>query len=62
MRLKLSVAGKEIASVPIDAGKAKNWDYLQAKRRLLNAAHFLKIKQGQEPPVYYIQVSSKMNK
>jgi hypothetical protein len=62
MRIKLSVAGKEIASVPIDAGKAKNWDYLQAKRRLLTTMHFLKIQQEKEPPVYYIQVSSKMNK
>lgn len=62
MRLKLAVAGKEIASIPIDAQKASSRDYLQAKRRLLMTAHFLTITQQEEPPIYYIEVGSKMNK
>lgn len=62
MRLTLAVAGKELASVPLDAEKANSYDYVQAKRRLLQAAHHNALAKSKEPPVYYIQVSSKMNR
>jgi hypothetical protein len=62
MRLTITVEGKELASVPLDAEKAGRSDYLQAKRRLLQAAHHNVLRKSQEPPVYCIQVSSKTNK
>ena len=62
MRLTLAVAGKELASVPLDAEKANRTDYVQAKKRLLQAAHHNVLQKSKEPPVYYIQVSSKLNR
>lgn len=62
MQLKLSIAGKEIASIPLDAKRASNFDYLNAKRRLLMATHTSVIASQKQLPVCYIQVGSKMNR
>ncbi|HET7897280.1 MAG TPA: hypothetical protein VFL47_06415 [Flavisolibacter sp.] len=61
MRLKLTVAGKEIASVPLDASRINSHVYLQSKQRLLAMANLHWFHQLEEPPVYYIEVASKMN-
>ena len=62
MRLKLAVAGKEIASVPLDASRINSHVYLQSKQRLLAMANLHWFHQSEEPPVYYIEVASKMNR
>ena len=62
MRLKLSIAGKEFASIPLDEKKASSLDYLHAKRRLLMASHSDFIASQKQSPVCYIEVASKMNR
>ena len=62
MQLKLAIGNKVIASIPLDTKKASNIDYINAKRRLLNVSHYATIVAFNEPPVYFIEVASKMNK
>lgn len=61
MRLNLALAGKVIASIPLDKERWNSHDYLQAKRRLLTAVHAPVILEQAAEPVFYIQVGSKMN-
>lgn len=62
MFLTLAIAGKELASIPIDASRATCHQYLQTKRRLLLMTKEALVHQQEESPIYYIKVGSKMNK
>lgn len=61
MQLKLALAGTVIASVPLNAAEAANLEYVYAKRILLTEACAPLIAAVGEPPIYYIEVPSKMN-
>jgi hypothetical protein len=62
MRLTLTVGGKELASIPIDATKANNHAYLQAKRRLLKTVHHTTLRTQAESPVFYLNGASVLNR
>lgn len=61
MYLKLALAGKVIASAPLDAKEARNLEYVYTKRCLLEEACSSLLQPLPEKPVYYIEVSSRMN-
>jgi hypothetical protein len=61
MYLKLALAGRVIASAPLDAKEVGNLEYLYTKRSLLTETCCNLIASQRENPVYYIEVSSKMN-
>jgi hypothetical protein len=61
MYLKLAIAGNVIASVPLNSKEATNLEYIYAKRCLLAEACCTAFADEQEQPVYFIEVSSKMN-
>ena len=61
MRLKLTIAGKFIASIPLDATEALNLEYIHSKRYQLAESCSMLIQSQTETPVYYIEVPSKMN-
>lgn len=62
MYLKLAVAGKVIASVPLNVKEASNLEYLYTKRFLLTEACSPLLHAQKENPVYFIEVDSKMNR
>ncbi len=62
MRLKLAVGGQIIASVPLNAKKATNLEYVYTKRCLLSEACAATIAAQPESPVYFIEIASKMNR
>ena len=61
MYLKLALAGKVIASVPLNEKEVSNLEYLYTKRNLLTEACAALIYAQTERPVYYIEAASKMN-
>ena len=61
MYLKLALAGKVIASAPLDVKEAGNLEYIYLKRSLLTEACSNLITSERENPVYFIEVPSKMN-
>lgn len=62
MYLKLAIAGKVIASVPLNSKEATNLEYIYTKRCLLTEACGSFIQAQEDKPVYYIEVPSRMNK
>lgn len=62
MYLKLALAGKVIASAPLDAKEAGNLEYLYLKRSLLTEACSDLIATQRENPICFIEISSRMNK
>ncbi len=62
MRLKLSIGGNVIASVPLNVKKAGSLEYIYTKRCLLTEACATAIAAQEELPVYFIEVASKMNR
>ncbi len=62
MRLKLAIGEKIIASVPLDKKFASSPDYIQAQKHLLTLTNLALIDSQDEPPVYYIELASRMNK
>ncbi|RZJ99704.1 MAG: hypothetical protein EOO46_22195 [Flavobacterium sp.] len=62
MYLKLAIAGRVIASVPLNAREAGNLEYLYTKRCQLRDACVEALQLQKEFPVFYIEVPSKMNR
>jgi hypothetical protein len=62
MQLKLAIAGRVIASVPLNEKEASNLEYIYTRRCLLTEACSALILSETEKPVYFIEAASKMNK
>lgn len=61
MHLVLQIGNKVRAIAPIDKDRAKDWDYLQAKKRLLLTIHQVSIAALREEPFFYLSVQSRVN-
>ena len=62
MELILSVEGRELATIPITPGVAKNPASLVALKRMLHMQNRLVIASYRKRPTYYIKATSKVNK
>jgi hypothetical protein len=56
MKLNLTVNGKLISSVPVDASLIENENYLKAFRRLLMLRHRKLLMNLSSEPVFYLEV------
>ncbi|HEU4903085.1 MAG TPA: hypothetical protein VFT06_09840 [Flavisolibacter sp.] len=62
MQLTLALADQVVASIPLDKKQKNNLEYLFFQRAQMRDAYASLIASQAVPPVYYIEVPSKMNK
>ena len=62
MKLYLSVEGRILASVPVEAAKAENEYYLKAFRRLLTIRHHKKLAILNKEPFFFLEYGTDKNR
>lgn len=62
MQLTLALADQVVVSIPLDKKQKNNLEYLFYQRAEIRDAFASLIASQSEPPVYYIEVASKMNR
>lgn len=58
MKLNLSVEGRILASIPVEATKAHNEYYLKAFRRLLTIRHHQKLAVLNKEPIFFLEAGA----